>query len=48
MVYTDPYTPTEAETRYECTECLGRTTGDAPGECPDCGGTVRNLSVPRW
>jgi rubrerythrin len=47
MVYTDPYEPDRGY--YECPSCGTRTTSDAPiASCPDdCGGSVRNLAVPR-
>jgi len=46
MAFTDPHSPSEK--RYECTECLNRTTDESVGECPECGGTVRNVAVGRW
>lgn len=37
-----------AENRYECFDCGARTTADSQlVECPECGGDVRNISVPR-
>jgi Zn finger protein HypA/HybF involved in hydrogenase expression len=33
---------------YECVNCTGRTTSEEHvGECPTCGGRVRNIAVPR-
>ncbi|SNZ04841.1 hypothetical protein SAMN06269185_0696 [Natronoarchaeum philippinense] len=46
MGFTDPYTPTKKH--YECTDCRARTTDEVGDECPDCGGTLQNLSVGRW
>ncbi|WP_276260967.1 rubrerythrin-like domain-containing protein [Haloglomus litoreum] len=44
--FTDPYTA--SETTYECYDCSGRVVVDGhQGACPDCGGNVRNISVPR-
>lgn len=46
MVRTDTYEPSTAT--YECTNCLHRERSDAfPGTCPECGGAVRNIAVPR-
>ncbi len=45
MVRSDPYTPSSAY--YECTECLTRTTEKLTGNCPECGGVVRNIAVAR-
>lgn len=38
---------TERERTYECYEC-GETleTSDPPGECPECGGEMRNYKIP--
>ena len=41
----DPYTP--GEPLYECLECGVRSAGPTDGPCGDCGGTVRNIAVPR-
>jgi len=42
----DPYTPEKS--RYECVECLNRvTTDDTVGTCPECGGRMKNVAVPR-
>lgn len=43
--------PTELETadttQYECFNCATIVDGDThPGACPDCGGTMRNRTVP--
>jgi len=33
---------------YECVDCTARTTSETyVGECPSCGGRVRNIGVPR-
>jgi rRNA maturation endonuclease Nob1 len=43
----DPYTPPGAYI-YECQGCGGRVESESRlGKCPDCGGTVRNIAVPR-
>ncbi|MDX1746479.1 MAG: rubrerythrin-like domain-containing protein [Halobacteriales archaeon] len=41
----DPYTPDEP--MYECLDCGGRSSGGTHGPCSDCGGTVKNIAVPR-
>jgi DNA-directed RNA polymerase subunit RPC12/RpoP len=41
----DPYTPEEP--LYECMDCGGRLTGGSGGSCADCGGTLKNIAVPR-
>jgi Zn finger protein HypA/HybF involved in hydrogenase expression len=42
----DPYTP-EVST-YECQTCSHRVTVEGhQGACPECGGTVKNIAVPR-
>lgn len=41
----DPYTPEES--LYECFDCGDRTAGGTGGSCTDCGGTVKNIAVPR-
>ena len=50
----DPYDP-EPPFEYECVECENRyVAADLPGhspegelvECPDCGGTLWNLTTP--
>ncbi|PSP75195.1 hypothetical protein BRC86_04095 [Halobacteriales archaeon QS_3_64_16] len=43
MVRSDPYTADEGE--YECIDC-GYRAGEG-GRCPDCGGDLKNISVPR-
>jgi ribosomal protein L37E len=44
---TDPYEP-PGEYHYECRECGGRSWSDERlGACPECGGAVENLAVPR-
>lgn len=46
MNRTDPYTP--GRYYYECRDCLQRIVVDeALTDCPDCGGRVRNIAVPR-
>ena len=33
---------------YECEECGNRTEAKrSPGDCPGCGGSFRNISIPR-
>ncbi|QKY17738.1 rubrerythrin-like domain-containing protein [Halorubrum sp. CBA1229] len=33
---------------YECEVCGGRTRADrSPGDCPECGGDLRNISTSR-
>lgn len=33
---------------YECVDCGHRIEADErPGECPECGGEMQNISVPR-
>ena len=33
---------------YECLECGNRVEAEHyPGECPDCGGEMQNISKPR-
>lgn len=42
----DPYTPETS--RYECLDCLERVTTDETLEtCPECGGNMKNVAVPR-
>ena len=42
----DPYTPEKS--RYECVDCLNRVTTDGTvWTCPDCGGRMKNVAVPR-
>jgi len=41
----DPYTPDEP--LYECMDCGGRHSGGIGGSCGDCGGTLKNIAVPR-
>jgi hypothetical protein len=46
MVRTDSYESSGAT--YECNDCLHRQpTDEFPGDCPECGGEVRNIAVPR-
>jgi Zn finger protein HypA/HybF involved in hydrogenase expression len=46
MLEKDPYTPTES--RYECRDCLEHVTSeDRLEECPECGGRMHNVAVPR-
>jgi rubrerythrin len=43
----DPYDP-EPPYTYECLECGNRIEADSrPESCPNCGGTMRDISVPR-
>jgi len=47
MNRTDPYDP-PGEYLQECLDCGCRThTEERVGACPDCGGELRNLAVPR-
>lgn len=33
---------------YECVDCENRVKAEhQPGECPKCGGTMENISVPQ-
>lgn len=45
----DPYSP-EPPFEYECIECEAHFEGDASeddlGRCPECGGSLWNLSIP--
>lgn len=42
----DLYEPPD-ETRYECLECgHEETVSSYPGDCPDCGVSLRNLGTP--
>ncbi|PSQ26229.1 hypothetical protein BRD01_01075 [Halobacteriales archaeon QS_8_65_32] len=49
MTRTDPYDPDEPY--YECTDCYQRTAESAvdgkPDGCPECGGEMKNINVPR-
>jgi len=47
MVRNDPYDPDVS--RYECLACGNRVSGEdeSHGECPGCGGEMKNISVPR-
>jgi rRNA maturation endonuclease Nob1 len=46
MKVPDPYTPDESH--YECTNCGARLQTDGNVEtCGQCGGSVRNIAVPR-
>ncbi|MEF8809185.1 rubrerythrin-like domain-containing protein [Natronomonas sp.] len=44
-MFTDPYTPKNPV--YECCNCGVRIDGRSSGCCPDCGSSMKNLSVPR-
>ncbi len=47
MVRTDPY-PRSEQHRFECRECFERiVTDDRVTACPDCGGRVETVSIPR-
>ena len=47
MNRSDPYDP-PGEYLYECWECGERVWTEEPtGTCGECGGTVKNLAVPR-
>jgi predicted RNA-binding Zn-ribbon protein involved in translation (DUF1610 family) len=47
MVREDPYSPDVS--RYECLTCGYRITGEEQyhGECPECGGEMKNIAVPQ-
>lgn len=46
MVRSDPFTPETK--RFECRDCLYReTTEERRPTCPNCGGEMKNISVPR-
>ncbi|WP_143920340.1 rubrerythrin-like domain-containing protein [Halorhabdus utahensis] len=46
MVRSDPYTPSTY--RLECRSCLTvLRRDDRIGQCPECGGRLRNLAIPR-
>lgn len=41
-------TETEPPYTYECADCGERVEADTrPGECPECGGEMQNISVSR-
>lgn len=45
-MFEDPHTP--GEKRYECLACMQRIVSeDSYGACPNCGGRLRNIAVPR-
>jgi rubrerythrin len=47
MPTTDAY-DTDDTHAYECLTCGERTRAtEKPGECPACGGDLRNTSMPR-
>jgi hypothetical protein len=41
----DPYKPEEP--LYECLDCGDRSAGGVRGPCEGCGGTLKNIAVPR-
>jgi rRNA maturation endonuclease Nob1 len=41
----DPYTAEEP--LYECMDCGSRLSGGTGGRCEGCGGTLKNIAVPR-
>lgn len=44
----DPYDASEPPHRFECIDCGERISAqDRPGDCPECGGPMRNISKPR-
>jgi Zn finger protein HypA/HybF involved in hydrogenase expression len=48
MTFSDPFTPTDVK-HFECQDCGHRHQArDSLMGCPDCGGFVQNLSVPRF
>jgi Zn finger protein HypA/HybF involved in hydrogenase expression len=47
MVREDPY-PRSTARRYECRSCLSVVVAEERvTDCPECGGRVKNVSVPR-
>ncbi len=47
MTMPDPYSPGD-EQLFECRDCEARLRADGqPGKCPECGGVLRNIGVPR-
>ncbi|WP_158055328.1 rubrerythrin-like domain-containing protein [Halorussus halophilus] len=48
MVRHDPFSTGTEPRQYECQECLNRTSAtEHRAVCPECSGTLRNLTVPR-
>lgn len=46
MVRSDPYTPSTY--RFECRSCLTvLPTDERLSDCPECGGPLRNVAIPR-
>ena len=47
MAKEDPYEGDPPYT-FECQDCRERVEAEShPGECPDCGGEMQNISRPR-
>lgn len=47
MPRSDPYERTPPYI-YECADCDHRVEAEhQPGECPECGGEMKDISVPR-
>ncbi|WP_136689430.1 rubrerythrin-like domain-containing protein [Halorhabdus amylolytica] len=47
MVRSDPY-PRSTPRRFECRSCLEVVvTDERVATCPECGGRMKNVSVPR-
>jgi Zn finger protein HypA/HybF involved in hydrogenase expression len=47
MIESDPYNASGKDV-YECWDCLKRVESKtATTACPECGGAVQNLAVPR-
>lgn len=48
MANRDPHETDEPPHTYECTDCGERIEAEhRPGECPECGGYMQNISKPR-
>lgn len=46
MVRRDPYTPEQKQ--FECRECTYRVVQEShQPRCPNCGGDMQNIAVPR-
>jgi Zn finger protein HypA/HybF involved in hydrogenase expression len=44
----DPYSAGGDSKQYECLNCLHRVSAaESKSSCPECGGTLRNVGVPR-
>ena len=48
MVEHDPHGTGDPPYTYECADCGERVEADShPGECPECGGEMQNISKAR-